>query len=104
MIQSDLFAYPNAPGFKARETSRAAAQAAVPMAMGLRARVYEAIKARPDTPEGIAKRLREPVYNVRPRCSELATKHKIIDIGLRGEAMGGGEAIVWKVAPPRVAA
>lgn len=90
-------AYPDAPGYKARETSRAAAQAAAPMAMSLRARVFECIKAKPDTPEGVAKRLREPVHNIRPRCSELAARELIEDSGIRGEAMGGRQAIVWRV-------
>jgi hypothetical protein len=68
--------------------------------MGLRARVYEAIKSKPDTPEGIAQRLREPVLNVRPRCSELAARGLIEDSGSRGDAMGGKRAIVWWIVAP----
>lgn len=97
MNQADLFAYPDAPGYKARETSRAAAEAAAPMAMSLRARVYEAIKAKPDTPEGVAKRLREDILAVRPRFSELSARGLIEDSGTRGPSRGGRASIVWWV-------
>jgi len=90
-------AYPDAPGFKARDTSAAAAEAIAPHAKSLRARVYDAIKAKPDTPEGLAKRLREDVMNVRPRTSELAARGLIEDSGARGVSRCGKGAIVWQV-------
>jgi hypothetical protein len=92
-----LFDYPNAPGFKARSTSEATAKAAAPMAMGLRARVFEAIKQRPDTPEGVARRLKVDILNIRPRLSELSAKGRIEDSGRRGPSRGGKEAIIWRV-------
>lgn len=96
--QPSLFdAYPNAPGWKARETSRAAAQSAAPMARSTRAQIFDAIKQRPDTPEGISKRLKIDILNVRPRLSELAAKRLIEDSGVRGPSRGGKEAIVWRV-------
>lgn len=89
-------AYPNAPGFKARETSRAAAAGVAPAALTIRERVLAEIKIKPGTPEEIAGRIGEPVMNVRPRASELAARNLIEDSGLRREAMGGRQAIVWR--------
>ncbi len=98
--QLDIFAepYPGSPGWKARETSRQAAEAMKPQAKTLRARVLDEIRKAPGTPEQIAHRLKEPLMNVRPRCSELAAKNMIVDSEARGQAMGGRKAIVWKVA------
>ena len=90
--------YPNSPGWKARETSRAAAEAIAPQAKSLRARVLDEIAKAPGTPEQIAHRMKAPLMNVRPRCSELARKGLIIDSGARGQAMGGREAIIWRAA------
>lgn len=96
--QLDIFNYPDGPGFKVRETSRAAAAAMAPQAKSLRARVFDELKRAPGTPEQIAHRLKEPLMNVRPRCSELAAKGLIIDSEARGTAMGGRRAIIWRVA------
>lgn len=90
--------YPATPGFKRAGTSQAAAEAIAPKALSLRARVLEAVKAKPGTPEQIAKRLGEPVMNVRPRLSEAAKLGLVKDSGLRGRAMGGRQAIVWCAA------
>lgn len=97
-------AYPDHPGHKRRRTSRAAAEAMAPKAGSIRQRVYDALKAKPGTPEEIAARLGVPVMNVRPRCSELAADAPgrgplIRDTGLRRTAMGGREAIVWEIVP-----
>lgn len=97
-------AYPDEPGWKARETSRQAAEGVAPVAGSLRARVFDSLKtAGPGTPEDIAARLGEPVMNIRPRLSELATtkgnrRALIVDTGQRGPAMGGRRAIIWKIA------
>lgn len=90
--------YPDSPGWKARETSQAAAEAVAPQAKTLRARVLEELRKAPGTPEQLALRLREPLMNVRPRCSELARQGLIEDSQARGTAMGGRKAIIWKVA------
>lgn len=95
-------AYPDHPGHKRRRTSRAAAEAMAPRAGSIRSRVYDAIKAKPGTPEEIAARIGVPVMNVRPRCSELSAPAPgrpalIRDSGDRRTAMGGREAIVWEV-------
>lgn len=100
MTQPDLFTtYPNAPGWKARETAQAAAVAVAPMAKGLRARVYDAIKAQPDTPEGVASRLDLDILAVRPRFSELAAQGLIEDSGACGPSRSGKSAIIWRVKP-----
>lgn len=98
--QPSLFddVYPNAPGHKGRETSRAAAKGIAVHAKSLRERVLDEIKIRPGTPEQIAHRMSEPLMNVRPRCSELAAKKLIKDSGGRADAMGGRKAIIWMVA------
>lgn len=93
----DAANYPDAPGWKARETSRAAAEAIAPKAATIRERVYAALKVQPGTPEQIAKRIGETVMNVRPRCSQLSAAGLIEDSGTRGQAMGGRNAIVWQV-------
>lgn len=87
--------YPHEPGWKARETSHAAAVAVAPMARSLRARVYDCIQERPDTPEGVARRLNLDILAVRPRCTELARLGKIHDSGARGRSRSGKSAIIW---------
>jgi hypothetical protein len=89
--------YPEAPGFKARDTAKAAAAGMTPKAGSLRARVYDELKRRPGTPEQVAARIGEPVMNCRPRISELSARGLVVDSGERGEAMGGRLAIVWRV-------
>ena len=88
--------YPQAPGWKGRDTSRNAAQGIAPRAKSLRAQVYDALKQAPGSPEQIAERLGVPVMNCRPRFSELAARNLITDSGRRAEAMGGRRAIVWR--------
>lgn len=90
--------YPDRPGHKRRETSKAAADAIAPVAGNLRERVLAAVREKPGTPEQIAARLNVPVMNVRPRLSELSRKSLVVDSGKRGKAMGGRQAIVWRAA------
>lgn len=93
--------YPEAPGVKAphRDTSQAAADGIAPEVKSLRARVYDAIKDCPRSPEQIADHLGVPLMNVRPRTSELSAKGLIEDSGLRGIADGGRQSIIWRVKP-----
>lgn len=91
--------YPHHPGFKARQTAKDAADGIAPKAKSLRMRVYDAIKEMPGTPEDIAERLGEPVMNIRPRTAELSARGLIEDTGIRGLAMGGRRAIIWRVKP-----
>jgi hypothetical protein len=101
-FQSDLFGerYPRAPGWKARRTAADAAAGIAAKAKPLRERVLEEIGLKPGTPEQIAHRLGVPLMNVRPRCSELAALKLIVDSGGRATAMGGRQAIIWRIATP----
>lgn len=96
-VNHDLFErYPEGPGWKARQTSRAAASGVSQKVRPLRERVLAAIRAKPRTPEEVARILRAPVMNVRPRCSELAKLGLVEDSGERRKAQGGRKAIVWR--------
>jgi len=99
MMQADLFAaYPDAPGWKARDTSRAAAESVAPVAGTLRERVLIEVRRAPGTPEQIAHRMRVPLLSIRPRFSELSQRGLIKDSGKRGDSQGGCKAIVWEAA------
>lgn len=88
--------YPEAPGFKKRDTCKAAAEGIASKAGSLRDRVLAEIKHYPGSPEQIAQRLKEPLMNVRPRLSELSAKNLVRDSGRRALAHGGRQAIVWE--------
>lgn len=89
--------YPDAPGYKARDTSREAAEGVAPKARSLRARVFDALRELGEgTPEAVAAHLGEPLMNVRPRFSECAAKGDIVDTGRRGLADGGRKSIIWR--------
>lgn len=94
----DVLRYPDYPGAQARDTSQAAADAIVPVARTLRARVLDEIRKAPGTPEQIAHRLGVPLMNTRPRLSELSARGLVVDSGARGTAMGGRKAIIWRAA------
>lgn len=101
----DLFApapsYPDAPGFKARDTSRQAAAMARPSAATNRAMVLRAIEARgASTCEELAVWLRWDINSVRPRVTELSRLHKIHDSGLRRPSRTARRrSIVWTLGP-----
>jgi hypothetical protein len=90
--------YPDVPGYRRRDTSKAAAVAITPRAGLLRDRVLAEIARRPSTPDEVAKRLGETVLAVRPRFSELVKGAKIIDSGERRKNDSGRSAIVWRAA------
>lgn len=88
--------YPDVPGARRRDTSKAAADAIAPRVGSLRERVLACVKLKPGTPERIANILGEPVMNIRPRLSELSKTGLVKDSGRRGKAMGGRKAIIWE--------
>jgi predicted ArsR family transcriptional regulator len=88
--------YPRAPGFKARETSKAAAEAITAMVGTLRERVLAEIKRKPSTPDEVAARLGITVLAARPRVTELSKLGLITDAGERRKNDSGRTAIVWK--------
>jgi len=99
-MQADLFTtYPDAPGWKARDTSREAAEAIAPVAGTLRERVLIEVRRFPGTPEQIAHRMRVDLLAARPRFSELARLNLIRDSGKRGDSRSGKKAIIWEAVP-----
>lgn len=89
--------YPNAPGHRRRDTSKAAADAIAPRAVRLRDLVLAEIKKRPGTADEIATRLRQTPLAVRPRTTELCELGQITDSGVRRKNVSGRSAIVWRV-------
>lgn len=98
----DLFnyqpSYPAVPGFKARETSAAAAEAMKPKAATLRAKVLDELRNGPGTADELSDRLHIDKLSIRPRCSELAARSRIRDSGARRPNGSGKSAIVWELA------
>lgn len=93
--------YPNAPGYRRRDTSKAAAEAITPRAGNLREHVLAQIKAKPGTADEVAARLGKTELAIRPRLTELTkqTPAKIVDTGERRFNASGRPAIVWRAAP-----
>ena len=91
--------YPNAPGAKARDTSREAAVSVAARAATLRACALAAIADYgPLTADQVAELLRESVLAVRPRLSELAARGLVVDSGIRRPNASGRSAIAWSTA------
>lgn len=99
----DLFLYPHGPGFRATDTSAAAARAVRAKATTLRDRVLSVIQESGTTgltADEAAILLRETPGNIRPRCSELSRQSppRIRDSGKRRRNRAGHAQIVWCVA------
>jgi hypothetical protein len=90
--------YPHTPGFKARDTSKDAAEAVGSRAVALRSAVLTQITASAATADEVANRLGESVLAIRPRVSELSRMGQITDSGLRRPNASGKSAIVWTVS------
>lgn len=103
-MQADLFTdfYPNAPGFRRTDTSRAAAEAVKPKSATVRLMVLEALKLRPMTSVELARKLRLTFENTQPRTSELRAQGLIEDSGYRGPSRDPSKAaIVWRIVPAK---
>lgn len=90
-------AYPYSPGFKSRDTSRQAASSI--NANVLRAKVLAKFQT-PGcwmTADEVAEALGIDKLSIRPRCSELSAKGKIMDSGHRRKNASGKSAIVWRL-------
>lgn len=99
----DLFIdiYPNHPGFRDTDTSRASAEAMKPRAATVRLMVLEALKLRPMTSQELADYLRLPFSTVQPRTAEGRAKGLIEDSGKRGRSRDPSKlSIVWRLAKP----
>ena len=102
MNQPDLFrygeSYPTVPGWKARDTSQAAAESMKPKAPLVRDRILELLRS-PHievTADEAAGMLGLPILTVRPRFSELAAENKVEDSGIRRRNGSGKNAIAWR--------
>lgn len=104
----DLFsyrpAYPDAPGYRNRDTSRAAAHAMMPRQGTIQAEVLEALRKRDMTSFELAAEIGRSYRSVQPRTAELAHSTDkrgalICDSGKRREdPETGRQAIVWRLA------
>lgn len=98
-MDMDLFDYPCTPGYKARDTAKAAAEVMRPKAHKWRERVLHAITDTEGlTCDEIALMLGASVLTVRPRVTELARMEKLVDSGRRRPGISGARMIVWKTA------
>lgn len=95
MTMSDR--YPNYPGYKARDTSRGAADGIAPRASIIRAKVIAALRGGPKTNEEVASATGVPLLNVRPRMTELARSGTVVDSGERGRSQSGHSAVIWRL-------
>lgn len=99
-MTDDLFTYPNAPGYKAEGTSKAAAKAVAKDAKKLAQACLECLKAwGPATSDEVAEELGESILAVRPRMSELYAKSKIVNTGNTRRNASGKSATVWGLNP-----
>lgn len=90
--------YPYGPGFKARDTALAAADAMAPRVSRLRQMCLDALSTYgPLTADECASRLGIDKLSIRPRFSELSNFGKIIDTDERRLNSSGKRAIVWRL-------
>lgn len=99
----DLFdhraSYPDAPGYRDRDTSRAAAVSMSHTAPILRQMCLKALTEHgPATADEVADRLELSVLSVRPRFTEMLHGGLIADTGSRRANASGRMAKVWRKA------
>lgn len=101
---TDLFTYPNAPGARDRDTSRAAAAEIAQEVPQLRARALAVLeRSNGLTADEVAGRLGLSILSIRPRVTELARLGKVRDSGQRRPNASGRMATVWApVFPARI--
>lgn len=92
---------PEGQGYKATDTSRAAAVSAGATASTIRTAVYRYLKdsADPKSAEQICAALRLDDCGVKPRLTELRNDNLIIDSGRRGKTMRNRSCILWMPKP-----
>lgn len=94
--------YPNSPGFRDTDTSRAAADSVAHDAPALQALVINALRHAGDgglTADECAARLGLNLLSIRPRVTELKAKGQVKDSGERRRNASGRRAIVWILVP-----
>ncbi len=94
MTQLDLLTYPFRAGWKARETSKAAADS-INVTLGQQAVLTALRHHGPMTADECAEKMGNDRLYVRPRCSELATKGLVKDTGTTRKNASGKSAVVW---------
>jgi hypothetical protein len=95
----DLFTYPVQPGWKARDTARAAADATAPRAPRLRQLCLDALRLSDGlTADECASQINIDKLSIRPRFSELAALGRIIETSERRKNESGKFAVVWRLA------
>jgi predicted ArsR family transcriptional regulator len=94
-MMTDLFNYPNRPGYKRDGTSKAAAQAVKDKAPTIRDQVLSLLKRQDCTPDEAAAILGLSILTVRPRFSELSRMHRIIKTGAKRRNDSGMNADVY---------
>lgn len=99
MIPADLFQYryPDVPGHRDTDTSRAAADSMRESATTLRGRCLAVLRVEPLTADEAAAKLGVSILAIRPRCTELARMGLVRDTGRRRMNESGRSAIVWEV-------
>lgn len=100
---TDLFSYapepsyPNAPGFKENDTSRAAADSMKSATGELQRKCLKALVGSPMTADQIAEAIGETPFSTRPRLTELLALGKVCDAGFRCRNASGRSAKAWKL-------
>lgn len=101
-MQPDLFSaaarYPALPGYKAGDTSAAAADSMTESAPILRERCLDRLRMGPASADEVAAWLGVSILAIRPRFSELHKAGAIIDTGDRRPNACGRSAKVWRCA------
>lgn len=103
MQHPDIFGgvYPEAPGYRATDTSQAAAEAIKPKVSVLRQMVLNALSVRPMTTMEIAHHCKQRFETIQPRTSECRDMALIEDSGERGISRDPRRsAIVWRLRKP----
>jgi predicted Rossmann fold nucleotide-binding protein DprA/Smf involved in DNA uptake len=98
-MEQDLFsslAYPNVPGARANECSRAAAEEMKGRAETLRMAVLSLLKDAALTADECAAHLKESVLSIRPRAAELNKMGLIFNTGKKRVNASGAKATVWR--------
>lgn len=97
----DLFEYrdkyPNAPGFKRRQTSRQAAEDMAAKAPTLRDQCFSELCRGPKTADQVASILNKSILTIRPRISELVGLDCIRDTGRTALNASGKQAVIWEI-------
>lgn len=96
---TDLFSYPQSPGYKRPGPSQEAAETMTSRASALRDKVESLfLTGATLTADECAEALHESVLAIRPRLSELVKMGLIISTGDRRKNASGMSATVWRAA------